>query len=121
MVLAMIHRQPVSSAASVSDKPLYSPCWLNGRRYLHPFEGHAEPKHSYIPLCTSYGPIVFEDLTTLNVAVEATRAEERSALLKACEMAGEQYRKLREQKSMLPGMIALSENAGKEMIRNRKK
>jgi hypothetical protein len=118
MVLAMLRREPVSNTAPNVEKTLYSPCWLNGRRYLRPFNGHPQPISSYGPLCMSYAPVIFSDLDELSLPVDATRDETREALLKAGKAAAEQYRKIREQKNMLPAMVLLAENMAKEMRQN---
>jgi hypothetical protein len=115
MVLAILRRQPLPNSTSEDEKIFYSPCWLNGRRYLRPFKDHPNPKLSYFPLCMSYAPVIFKDLDELSLSMEATREETNKALLKACKIAGEQYKKIRDQKNILPGTVALAESLANEM------
>jgi hypothetical protein len=121
MVLAMLRYQPVSNTSPAAEKILYSPCWLNGRPYLHPFDGHPDPRRSYVPLCSSYAPVIFDNLDDLTLSLNSTQIETKDMLLKACRIAGDQYARIGERKSMLPEMVILAEDMARIIICDRKK
>jgi len=107
MVLALLRSNPLPSG---STSHLYSPCWLNGRRYL-------KPPHdtSHIPSCLSFAPIVFSDLQKLTPREDATKSSTKQVLLEACGMATKEYSKIKERKSMLPPSLNIMEDIGKKM------
>lgn len=113
MVLAMLRSNPLPTSSQ--SHILYSPCWLNGRRYLQPFEGHPDPTKSYIPICQAFAPIIFENLQHLTLSPSATKSEIREMLVKACRVATAEYGKIRERKSMLPECVDLLEELGRNM------
>lgn len=121
MVLAMLRFRPLpqqSSSLSNSSRTLYSPCWLNGRRYLHGETGEPEPSKGYVPICQAFSPIVFSNLEDLTLCPNASKAEIKSILLKACKTAMTQYIKLRHAKSVLSASVTLMESLGMEKPRN---
>jgi hypothetical protein len=111
MVLALLR---ATSSASLS-RTLYSPCWLNGRRYLNPFPGHPNPTKSYIPICQSFAPVVFSGLDELVLSPSASKGEIKERLAKACKVATVEYGKIRRRESMLPECVVLFERLGKNM------
>lgn len=114
MVLAMLR----SNRPPTTANTLYSPCWLNGRRYLQTSPGQPPPTKSYIPICLSFAPVVFPDLQDLVLDHHnATKEETKQALMKACEVATKEYMKIRARKSMLPGSVAWMEEVGEQMWR----
>ncbi|KAH7346548.1 15-O-acetyltransferase Tri3-domain-containing protein [Rhexocercosporidium sp. MPI-PUGE-AT-0058] len=117
MVLALLRASSISTSASATQT-LYSPCWLNGRRYLSPTPPCPSPKTDYIPICLSFAPIIFTDLDELVLSSTATRCEMRDKLLKACRMSTEQYINIREKKSMLPETVNLFEDIARMMLQS---
>lgn len=115
VVLALLRVSPPSSTTSKSQT-LYSPCWLNGRRYLKPAPTCPSPSTQYIPICLSFAPITFTNLLELALSSTATQDETREKLLRACHVATEQYIGIRERKSMLPECVNLFEDIGQMMI-----
>lgn len=109
MVLALLRFLPQNSQPT-STRALYSPCWLNGRRYLQ----DTGLMRDYVPICQSFAPVVF-DLKEPVVGKEAGKEEVREKLVKACRMATEEYRGIRERRSMLPGCVILFEELGQKM------
>jgi hypothetical protein len=69
----------------------------------------------------SYAPVIFRDLNTLTLSMASTRAESRGMLSKACKISGEEYRKIREQRSMLPEMVSLAEDMAKLILLEKRK
>jgi len=108
MVLALLRSAPLKSYPTAQS--LYSPCWLNGRRYLQ----HPHSK-SHIPICLSFAPIVFPDLQELKVEKSAGKASVKQTLMNACGIATQEYMKIRERKNMLPPSINIMEDIGKAM------
>ena len=86
-----------------SQRKLYSPCWLNGRRYLLP---ESKP---YTPICLGFSPILFPDLQEFSLNQQSTSAEIKAALLKACRIATSEYLKVKNSKSIMPQCIAVME------------
>jgi hypothetical protein len=115
MVLALLRSSQLTSSSSTSPQPLYSPCWLNGRRYLRPSDANPFPTQDYIPLCISFAPIIFGDLKELSLSRSVDRAAIKSKLVKACKIATEQYGNIKKQRSTLPGCVLLFESFGEEM------
>ncbi|KAH7397862.1 15-O-acetyltransferase Tri3-domain-containing protein [Cadophora sp. MPI-SDFR-AT-0126] len=121
LVLALLRNSsPCSSSSQPSSQTLYSPCWLNGRRYLKPTPACPSPTTDYIPICLSFAPIIFNDIGELALSRTASRDEIREKLLKACRMATDQYVGVRERKSMLPGCVNLFEDIGRMMLLNKR-
>ncbi|PVH84173.1 hypothetical protein DL98DRAFT_512580 [Cadophora sp. DSE1049] len=122
MVLALLRACPPSSSSSSSPaaQTLYFPCWLNGRRYLKSTPTCPSPKANYIPICLSFAPIIFTNLTELALSSTASRDEIRKKLIKACCMATKQYIGIRERKSMLPECVNLFEDIGRMMLLTKK-
>lgn len=112
MVLALLRSQPWSQTSS---QALYSPCWLNGRRYLRSSTASPIPTKSYIPVCVSFAPVIFTDLQNFSLPQTATKSEIRATLINACQMATAEYSKIRRRKSILPESIALPEELGRKM------
>ncbi|KAH8601459.1 hypothetical protein B0O99DRAFT_681476 [Bisporella sp. PMI_857] len=79
MVIAMLRANPLPVQGS--QRKLYSPCWMNGRRYLLP---ESKP---YTPICLGFSPILFPDLQEFSLNQQSTSAEIKAALLKACRIA----------------------------------
>lgn len=115
MVLALLRSSRLTNSSSTSPQPLYSPCWLNGRRYLRPSDANPFPTQDYIPLCISFAPIVFPDLKEISLSRSANRAVIKSKLAKACKIATEQYGNIKRQKSILPESVLLFESFGEKM------
>ena len=114
MVLTLLRSNPLLTNSSANEESaLYSPCWLNGRRYLD----DGRYTKSYIPICQTVSPIIFPNLEKLTLGEEATREEVREVLVRACLVATGQYGEIRRRKSMLPDAVALLEYLGSVMIR----
>ncbi|KAK0103443.1 trichothecene 15-O-acetyltransferase [Cadophora gregata] len=118
LVLALL-RASQPSPSTRAARTLYSPCWLNGRRYLKPTPSCPSPQTEYIPICLSFAPIVFNDIEELALSSTASRHEIREKLLKACRVSTEQYIDIRERKSMLPECVNLFEDIGRMMIESK--
>jgi hypothetical protein len=118
MVLAMLQLQILPSSGSDARYNLYSPCWLNGRRYLLPYGDNNAPLTSYIPFLVSYSPIIFRDLQDFVLRPDTHYSETREMLLKASHMAGEEYGSLKEKKSVLPEMIAIVEEGRERRLQD---
>jgi len=116
MVLAMLRSQLLRDPPYLDSQDLYSPCWLNGRRYLRPFGERSDPRTSYFPLYMSYAPIVFRELQELVLPRDATKTEIKNKLCKAGAVAIEQYGKLRAQKSMIPKIVFPAESTAKTTL-----
>ena len=116
MVLALLRSYPLLQPdMEAKPSPLYSPCWLNGRRYLLSTAGHPNPPTDYIPLCISFAPILFADLKDLSLSLEAGKEEIKSKLVYTSRIATKSYRKISNRKSILPECVVLFENLGKMM------
>lgn len=116
MVLALLRSYPLLQPdMEAKPSPLYSPCWLNGRRYLLSTAGHPNPTTDYIPLCISFAPILFADLRDLSLSLEAGKEEIKSKLVHASQIATKSYRKISNRKSILPECVVLFENLAKMM------
>ncbi|KAH8684788.1 hypothetical protein BGZ60DRAFT_523985 [Tricladium varicosporioides] len=114
MVLALLRHARLCP----KDLYLYSPCWLNGRRYLLYPGSNLQllpPIKSYIPICQSFAPIIFPNIHELALSLEASKDEIREKLVKACHIATEQYVILKTRKSVMPESIALMEYLGSQM------
>jgi hypothetical protein len=111
MVIAMLRSNPPSTTCNI----LYSPCWLNGRRYLKTSPNQPSQTKSYIPICLSFAPLVFPDLHELVLERKATQEEIKRTLVKACRMSTNEYVKIKERKSMLPKNVAWMEEVGEQM------
>lgn len=109
MVIALLRALP---NPPTNSQNLYSPCWLNGRRYLNSSEADIEPTRSYVPICQSFAPVVFNDLQDLVLSTLAKKEEVRDVLLKACRIATAEYEKIKKRKSMLPECVMLFEELG---------
>jgi hypothetical protein len=116
MVLAMLRSNPLPDWPHPNSPVLYSPCWLNGRRYLQQLPGQISPTESYFPICQSYAPIIFSELETLILSPSATQSEIRSVLIRACRVAAAEYGKIKARKSILPESVALMEFLGANML-----
>lgn len=113
MILALLRFNPLlSTITKAAPFPLYSPCWLNGRRYLFPLFPAASV-NTNIPLCMAFAPIIFPDLRDLSLSLEAGREEVKAKLVKACQTATEEYMKIKNRKSILPQCVVLFENLGR--------
>ena len=113
MVLALLRCNPLP-LKSLSQLPqqqhLHSPCWLNGRPYLH------QPHESaHIPICLSFAPITFPNLRQLTLERDATKSSIRQMLLSACATATRGYLQLKQRKNMLPPAINIMETVGENM------
>jgi 15-O-acetyltransferase Tri3 len=115
MVLALLQCNPLTEALSTSPQPLYSPCWLSGRRYLLTSFQHPAPMKDYIPLCLSFAPVIFPDLRELSIPGLAGRRAIKPMLVKACKIATAEYEKIKIRKSMLPECVALFESFADKM------
>jgi hypothetical protein len=113
----IIGPETISSEESPKlDRNWYSPCWLNGRRYLKPFTGPPTlPSQFYVPICQSFAPVIFESISDLRLSPMASKVETKEMLVKTCKMATAEYGKIRERKSMLPESILLMEDIGASM------
>jgi hypothetical protein len=112
MILALLRKL---SNLLISSSTLYSPCWLNGRRYLNTSAAEPKPTKSYIPICQSFAPIVFENLEELVLSPSAKKEEVKDALVKACRIATVKYEKIKQRKSMLTECVVLFEELGMGM------
>jgi 15-O-acetyltransferase Tri3 len=118
MVLALLRSNPLPLRqlnTVAKPSPFYSPCWLNGRRYLLSTVERPDPSTDYIPLCLSFAPILFPDLREFPLSLEAGKEEIRSKLVQACSIASESYRKIRNRKSILPECVVLFEDIGQAL------
>ncbi|KAI9744846.1 MAG: trichothecene 15-O-acetyltransferase [Claussenomyces sp. TS43310] len=104
-----------NSNESSHSSTLFSPCWMNGRRYLIPDSRHPDPEHDYVPICQAMGQVVFQDLPFLATDRATPRAEVYSALLRACYQAMESYAEIKARKSILAESIPLVEYLGDQM------
>jgi len=111
MVLALLR----AYTPGPNPKTLYSPCWLNGRRYLRHITGQPDPEASYLPICQSFGPVIFPNLDDLVLPLQASRNEIKDKLIGTCRTATEEYAKIRARKSMLPDCVLLFEEIGRNM------
>lgn len=111
MVLALLRANTPAS----HSRTLYSPCWLNGRRYLKPSPGRPKPMTTYIPICQSFAPVTFSDLDEFVLARSASKDEIKKMLGTACKVATVEYRKIRQRDSILPECVVLFERLGKNM------
>ena len=68
---------------------------------------------SYLPICQSFAPVVFDGLQELALNGLVERSEVRKKLIKACKVSTAEYGKIRERKSMLPECVVLFERLGK--------
>ncbi len=116
MVLAMLRSNPLRASPSSGPISLYSPCWLNGRRYLRSCSDKPSPTVSYIPNCLSFAPIIFKDLQDFILPLSAPKPEIRSMLIRTCRVATMEYSKIKQRKSMLPECITLFEDLGQKMF-----
>jgi hypothetical protein len=114
MVLALLRNTPFpASHHPSSDYPvIYSPCWLNGRRYIRCFDTQLSPKTSYIPICQSFAPVIFSDVYDLVLSPSATKVEIKDKLIEASRIAKDQYSIIKQRKSMMPESVALIEYLG---------
>jgi hypothetical protein len=116
MVLALLRNAPVPELQLVSKNTvLYSPCWINGRRYIRNTDAQLPATKSYIPICQTFAPIIFPNLRDLVLHCTATQVEMKSKLLVACGIAKEQYRNIKRTKSIMPESVAVLEFMGSEM------
>ncbi|EPE25640.1 hypothetical protein GLAREA_01552 [Glarea lozoyensis ATCC 20868] len=111
MLVAMLRLNPTQ------QQHFYSACWLNGRRYLKSCTGRDMTKE-FIPVCMSFAPIIFEDLTSLTVDKEASKEETGTALLKAVDQANSEYKKLREKESILNEFVSIANQIGRSIRSN---
>ncbi|KUJ22961.1 uncharacterized protein LY89DRAFT_727749 [Mollisia scopiformis] len=102
MVLALARTLPTSC------RTLCSPCWLNGRRYLH------FSVESYVPICQSFAPVFFPEIS---LSADAGKEEVRDVLVEVCRVATIEYGKIKARKSMLPECVVLFEELGEGMAR----
>ena len=116
MVLAMLRSNPLPDLPLPASHTLYSPCWINGRRYIQRFAEMAAPTRSYIPMCQSFAPAIFADLQDLALTPSAMKEEMKKMLVRACGAAAAEYGKTRERKSMMPESVALMEFLGQNTI-----
>ncbi|CZR51941.1 uncharacterized protein PAC_01818 [Phialocephala subalpina] len=107
MVLAILR----SIQLPTTTRALYSPCWLNGRRYLR----DSELAKSYVPICQSFAPVVFDGMEELVLSPEATKGELGAKLIRACRVATGEYGMIKARKSMLPECVVLFEELGQKM------
>jgi len=63
----------------------------------------------------SFAPIVFPDLQELVLSKYAMKDQIKAKLKKACLIATAEYGKIRERKSMMPEIVALTEAIGEAM------
>lgn len=120
MVLALLRANPLPLTAppSAQTSTLYSPCWVNGRRYLKSsFHGHSQAGKSYTLICQSFAPIIFPDLQLLTLSHNSTPGNIRETLINTCKVAVTGYGELRKRLSVLPESVALMEYLGEEMFR----
>ena len=112
----MLRSNPLPESPLPNSRVLYSPCWLNGRRYLQHLPGQVAPTKSYFPICQSYAPIIFSQLESLTLPTSATRPEIKDVLVRACKVATAEYVKIKERNSMMPESVALMEFLGANML-----
>jgi hypothetical protein len=116
MVLAMLRiREAIGETLDHGKSTLYSPCWINGRRYLRQAPSDPPPTKSYIPICQSFAPIIFPDLRALILPSLATETEIKNKLIEACRISTNQYSILKNRKSVMPETVALMEDIGRQM------
>lgn len=115
MVLALLRSNPLPETPPRSPPPLYSPCWLNGRRYLLSSSTNPVPTKDYIPVCLSFAPIIFPDLRELSLPRSAGAAAIKPMLVKSCKIATAEYGKIKARKSILPECVTLFESLGEKM------
>jgi hypothetical protein len=116
MVLALLRNATVPELQLVSENTvLYSPCWINGRRYIRNTDAQLPATKSFIPICQTFAPIIFPNLRDLVLHRNATQVEMKSKLLKACEIAKEQYGNIKRTKSIMPESVAVLEFMGSKM------
>jgi hypothetical protein len=116
MVLALLRNAPVSELRLVSKNTvLYSPCWINGRRYIRNTDAQSPATKSYIPICQTFAPIIFPNLCDLVLDFKATQVEMKSKLLKACKIAKAEYGNIRTAKSIMPESVAVLEFMGSQL------
>jgi 15-O-acetyltransferase Tri3 len=111
MVIAMLRSNPPLA----NSNTLYSPCWLNGRRYLISSPNQPSPIKSFIPICLSFAPVVFTGLHELVLGQKATKKDIKGTLVKACRISTNEYLKIKERKSLLPENLAWMEEVGEQM------
>ena len=119
MVLALLRNTLLRASrhSSSDDLVLYSPCWLNGRRYIQCLDAKPSPKETWIPVCQSFAPIIFSNLHNLVLSLSATKAEIKDKLIQACRVAKDQYSIIKQRESMMPESVALMEYLGNLMYR----
>jgi hypothetical protein len=112
MLLAMLRLHPSN------PQPFYSPCWLNGRRYLAS-PSYTDLEREYTPVCMSFAPIIFTDLGSLVVERESGKEEEelRRVLVATVEQANEGYKALRGAGSVLTEFAGIAEEIGRGLRR----
>ncbi len=115
MILALLRSSQLTSSSSTSPQPLYSPCWLNGRRYLRSSDANPFPTQDYIPVCISFAPIIFPDRKEISLPRSANIAATKFKLVKACKIATEQYGNIQKQKGILPECVSLFESFEEKM------
>ena len=132
MIVAFLRMTPLPETSSSSPQPLYSPCYLNGRRYLRlPPEPRYQSRSwkqpfgeqlltfilekSYIPSCISFAPILFPDLRALSRVGTDGTVTARSMLEEAYKITRSEYGKIKARKNMLPECVALYERLGEDM------
>ncbi|KAG4437997.1 hypothetical protein IFR05_006537 [Cadophora sp. M221] len=115
IVLALLRASPPAVQPS-ETQTIYSPCWLNGRRYLNPTPSCPSPTTNYIPICLSFAPLIFTNIDELVLTSTATKCDTQEKLLKVCRMSTEQYTNIRERTSMLPECVNLFEDIGRMML-----
>jgi len=71
---------------------------------------------SYIPICQSFAPIVFEDLRELVIPPNAKTEVIREKLMRTSEIAREGYNGIKKRKSVLSESVVLMEYLGKMMF-----
>ncbi|RDW66084.1 hypothetical protein BP6252_09719 [Coleophoma cylindrospora] len=122
-ILALLHLHPfpVTSKDEERSTTLYSPCWLNGRRYLSlsPTSPPSARRETYIPICQSFHPLIIPDLDLLSECVTsaATRAAKRELLISTCKHMQQEYQKLKERKGVLIEGVGLMEDVGRRLYR----
>jgi hypothetical protein len=116
MVLALLRNAPAPGLRLVSKNTvLYSPCWINGRRYIRNTDAQSPATKSYIPICQTFAAIIFPNLRDLVLHSKVTQVEKKVKLMKACKIAKEQYGNIRTAKSIMPESVAILELMGSEL------
>ena len=97
--------------AMTTERPLASPLFINGRRYLKANEAEAK---AYLPICVATGVIEFPHIQDYTYDASAddedvVREKARRALLRACHAAHGSYQKIRERKSILSESLQRAE------------